>query len=87
MLICWEFAGCFGGYTARQSCLSALFSSRNRLEPGQFQFVNSYGVFRVYSFSMSRCFVRKPQTVFCERPSELYFEVCPCSDVFPFEFV
>ena len=58
------------------------FSSRNRLEPGQFQIVFVCSEFIL--FSMSRCFVRKPQIVFCERPSELYFEVCPCSDVFPF---
>ena len=36
------------------------------------------------AFGISRCFVRKPQIVFCERPSGLYFEVCPCSDVFTF---
>ena len=28
-----------------------LFSSRNRLEPGQFQFVNSYRVYSVYRVS------------------------------------
>ena len=36
----WEVAGCFGESTARCRLLSA-FSLRNRLEPGQFQVVNS----------------------------------------------
>ena len=63
------------------------FSSRNRLEPGKFQLVIVCSEFIL--FRTSRCFVNNVsrRLCFCERPSELYFEVCPCSDVFPFEFV